>query len=98
MNLPSNLKTLDEYSHIAVKDYPKPNRIVEINREAVELASSFPGGGKSSFAVHVKSLTSQQSMRKKDRFLTQSLQGGLPMEDRLGTLQPDYQVSSPGRH
>ena len=55
LNLPRNLRTLDDYSHVAVKDYPKPNRMVEISRDSIEVAS---GGGKSSFAVHVKSLTS----------------------------------------
>jgi len=33
LNLPDNLKTLDDYSRVAVKDYPKQNRMVEIPRE-----------------------------------------------------------------
>lgn len=80
MSLPANLKTLDEYSRVAVKDYPKPNRIVEVQRDTVDMVSNSHtgggGGGMSSFTVHVKSIASQQAMRKKDRVMTQSFQGG----------------------
>jgi len=36
LNLPINLRTLDEYSRIALRDYPKQNRIINIARESVD--------------------------------------------------------------
>jgi len=36
LTLPSNLRTLDDYSRIALRDYPRQNRVVNIAREAVD--------------------------------------------------------------
>lgn len=33
LNLPKNLRTLDDYSHVAVRDYPKQNRMVDISKD-----------------------------------------------------------------
>ena len=49
LSLPQNLRNLDEYSRVAAKDYPKNNRITEIQREQISQEV------KSSFGLHVTS-------------------------------------------
>ena len=36
LNLPGSLRTLDEHSRVATKDYPKQNRMMEYSRESVD--------------------------------------------------------------
>lgn len=36
LSLPKNLRTLDDYSKVALKDYPKQNRIISMARESIE--------------------------------------------------------------
>ena len=49
LSLPQNLRNLDEYSRVAARDYPKNNRITEIQREQISQEV------KSSFGLHVTS-------------------------------------------
>jgi hypothetical protein len=36
MSLPVNLRILDDYSKIALRDYPKQNRVINVPRESVD--------------------------------------------------------------
>ena len=49
LSLPQNLRNLDEYSRVAARDYPKNNRITEVQREQISQEV------KSSFGLHVTS-------------------------------------------
>ena len=80
LSLPGNLRKLDDFSKVAVKDYPKQNRVIDIARESIENLSS-AGGTNTSFALQAKALAEQQMFktfsnnRRRDRFISSSYQG-----------------------
>ena len=90
LSLPRNLRKLDDFSKVAVKDYPKQNRVIDRARESLENIS-LAGGTSTSFAPQAKALAEMQMFqtfnnnRRRDRLMTSSYQGAplSNMNDKL---------------
>ena len=92
LNLPGNLRTLDDYSRVALKEYPKHNRVVmgmQRNSTSIDVSNSQVANRDNSFNVQIKSVTASNASRRRERGLTSSYQDGSLTERYAGPTMLD---------
>ena len=92
LNLPGNLRTLDDYSRVALKEYPKQNRVVmgmQRNSTSIDVSESQVANKDNLFNVQIKSVTASNASRRRERGLTGSYQDGSLTERYAGPTMLD---------